>query len=174
MPHESPQSSLFRLATHALVYGGIAGALGGLWTWLQFPLGWYSGRSGMVTVLVMVGAIAYGIIRWRDRVRGGRMGFAEASGTGLAIGLVAAALIGGVARVHAAMDASLVDQILAAQTAAMQDAGRSAEDIASTTEMVRTSFTPATYGMTMFITMLLVSFISSLLAAVVVRKRPLR
>lgn len=170
-----------RLARHAARYGGIAGAIGGVWMMCGYALsvhprfGTVGGWVSFLVLIVPISAAVLGIVGWRNDALGGRIRFTQAFGMALAIGLVCSACLGLAAWLHAAViQPDLIDRLLeldAARRSAAPEAD--AEAIAREIEQARATLTPARFGQSVFAGRLIESFFIGLIASITVpKKRP--
>jgi hypothetical protein len=159
------------LPAHALIFGGVSGALGAGLNWAQFAFGFYGRAAWIVLLFVPLIAIILGVQRWRDGVLGGAIRFPQAFSAALAIGLVYALIQWGFASVlvhH--LEPGLLDAVATFQREAMQSAGRAAEEIAAAEKEFREQLTPAVYAKSIFAFNLIVAFIGALLASLFMRR----
>jgi hypothetical protein len=170
-----PAASLFR---HVLVYGGAAGLAVIIWNLLEYAFGVHGEHISMraytalVSMIFPVAAIAYGLIRWRDKALGGLIRFREGFGCGLAIGLVFSAVVGAFNWVYVSfINPEIIDVLIANQVVVMQEAGSSPEEIAQVTETTRASATPGAYAFAVFAQMLISVFLVALFASILLRRR---
>lgn len=177
----SPAPSPLRFAQHALVYGGIAGAVGGGWMILEYALGLHTehanvGRwTAIAAMIVPIGAVVFGVTSWRNHALAGRIRFVQAFGMALAIELAYALCLAFAAWIHSAwIDPNLISTVLdgIGRTAAQQP-GANADEIARQAEQWKAATTPYTYAQGVFARSLFLGFFVGLLAAVTVpKKRP--
>jgi hypothetical protein len=172
MPAETSSTpTIHLLPRHALVFGGGAGLLGAGLNWAQFSLGFYGLASGILLLFVPLIAIIVGVQRWRDGVLGGVIGFPQAFSAALAIGFVYALFQGGFAWLLLShLEPGLADTIANYQRTALEEAGRSAEQIAAADQRFREQFTPAEFGKQTLAVNLIVAFIGSLVASLFMRR----
>jgi Protein of unknown function (DUF4199) len=161
-----------RLLQHAAFYGGIAGGLGGLWLAAEFTFGFFGRGAEIAGMLVPVVAVVIGVMRWRDRAMGGATTFASTFGAALALGLVYAGVVAACAAVYfSARSGTVIDQLVAAQTTLMQQAGVTQEKISEAVAPTRHQITAATFAYALFVRRLLLVFIVSLVASSILPRR---
>lgn len=168
-----------RFVRHALVYGGLAGVLGGLWMIAEYALGFQTDRveigrwTSVAALVIPIGAVILGMMSWRNNVLGGRIRFAQAFAIALAIGLVFSVIIGGTAWLQAAkLSPELVSRRIDQQAhAAAQQPGADQEQIARQAAAAKAQATPGSYATVMLTFSLMQSLFVGLIAAITVPKK---
>ena len=171
----SPRGGMFR---HALIFGGLAGGAVIIWNLLEYAFGVHGEHlsirpyTATASLVFPIGAIACGIMRWRDLALGGAIRFSQAFGCALAIGLVFAASVALFSWIYvAAINPAFIDTLIANQAALMEKGGSSAEEVQKAVADARAAATPSTYAFAIFAQMLLSVFVVALFASVIVRRR---
>jgi hypothetical protein len=168
---ETPSKPARPLMVHALIFAGVAGALAVALRWAEFAFGFYGRAPDLLILFVPLIAIILAVQRWRDGVLGGSIRFSQAFRVALAVGLIFSLLQAGFAWLHVNyLQPDLIDLMVDAQSKAMQAAERSAEEIAEAEKNFRETLTPATYPRGVFVSWLVVSFVSGLLASAFMRR----
>ncbi len=156
----------------ALRFGGIAGLIGGLWIVVAFWLHFYGGLAETAGVIVPIGAIVVGVMRWRDQVTGGATRFSSAFAAGLAIGLIYAATFALVFYVYVNLRHDVVvDQWVQVQIERMHDASVPQGQIDEAVANARPHLTAGFFAKQRFTFSLVVSLVVSLIAALVIPRR---
>jgi hypothetical protein len=165
-------SAARRLPMHALLFGGVAGAVGCAVRWAEFAFGFYGRAAELCLLFVPLIAIILAVQRWRDGALAGAINFSRAIGAGLAVGMIYSVLhwIFAWVLVHH-LEPDLLETMAAFQREGMQAAGRTAEEIATADQRFRAEITADIYPKIIFAHTLVVTFIGSLLAALFIRKR---
>jgi ethanolamine transporter EutH len=154
------------MPVHALIVGGIAGAIGAAFSWGQVAFEIRGLAFSLVLVFIPSIAIILGVQRWRDGVLGGVIVFSQALGVALAIGLVYALIQGGFAWLLVnQLEPDLLDKMWAHQASAMLAAGHSAEAVAAAEKQFREQITPTVYAKSIF------AFVGSLLTSLFTRRK---
>jgi len=160
-----------KLPLHALKFGGVAGLIGAAWSTAEHLLGFYGSAAEIAAFAVPILAIVFGVQRWRDRVLGGVIGFSQAFGAALAIGLAYAVVAGGLAWVQFAMwEPEVRESLVAFQADGMQARGATVEKIREAEIELRRDLTPRTYAGGVLTFRLAVAFVVSLVTALFVRR----
>lgn len=169
-----------RLVRHALVFGGGAGAIMLAWLLAEWAAGLHGPRiaymrfTTMAAMLVPILAVMIGMMRWRDRVMGGTFKFIQAFGVALGIGLVFAVGAGLATWLYAGViNPGYIPGIIDFQAEAMRQANLATDEIARQVELTRQRATPAAFAYGRFVSWLMIAFVISLAAALVIRKKPL-
>lgn len=170
--------SLGQLAKHALVFGGMSGALAIIWFLLIERRYIGVDTGGLLNWFLVVaklafpiGGITFGVVRWRDSMMDGSMRFAQAFGAGLAIGLAFALVQGLFYGAFTSTNPVFVDRIIEINTEHLRESGHTDEEVADEIEAMREYATPTTVGIAQTAQWLMSSLVISLLAALFVRKR---
>jgi uncharacterized membrane protein len=164
---------------HALKYGGIGAMLGGVWMIIQPGIieGPVSGVQGWLLTLLRlvfpVGAITFGVVKWRDGVLGGTARFSQSFGVALAIGMVFSAIIAGIAWFYvASINPGILTELVQSYAEQLRSSGMPKDEVAAEIEKTRASLTAGGFAMATLLQYLFLSFIVGLIAALVGRRRP--
>jgi hypothetical protein len=179
MSDSTPSPSFRALARTAVLHGGAAGILWGLWMMGEYALGFMTTRPdiGRITMLIAlifpVGATIIGVMRWRDRELGGAIRFSQAFGTGLAIGAACAFAVVGLAWLHAATAPGVVDATIDLQGAQIRARGAPADEVDAWVATTKATANAFSYAAGRLAPSLVTNLVIALVAAISVRKNPL-